>query len=216
MSWFWLPVAGLLAMDRRTAFNFMFSRPLVISVVIGIVGGNMNWCLLGGVFFEIIGLMDLPVGTRVSLDDTFGAFAYSIFTVYTQTPTLESSLLAIIIAFTLIFPVTAAVFFIRWCNKLLLLSAMKNSTAGKEIRLIAAGQALSFLRGVICYAAGTLLLIKTHAFLTTYFEIKHIAMPTVAIIACLIAGYFSGFFHSSLKTKVVFLLAGGVFSWLLL
>ncbi len=77
-----VPLAGLLSMDRLTAFNFMLSRPLVVSALIGAVGGNFLWCLVGGVFFELVGLLDLPVGTHIACEDTFGAFAYSVLAVW--------------------------------------------------------------------------------------------------------------------------------------
>ena len=198
-------------MDRRTAFNFMLSRPVIVAAAIGGICGNFTWCLAGGVLLEIIGLMDLPVGTRISKDDTFAAFAYSYVISGLSEVTPEYCFFILIISYLLMYPVTYTIVFTRWINKILYLSYPR-----KEGMLIFAGQAISFLRGVIVYAGGSVVLnwfIKDTAGKIIIPEINFLWL---VVIFCFVAGYFSGFLHESARMKTILLLLGGAFAWIIL
>ena len=209
--WLLVPMAGLWSMDRSTAFNFMISRPVVVAAVIGALCGNFGWCLFGGVIFEISGLTDLPVGTRISKDDTFGAFVYSYITSMMPEITLDYAIFTALIAYVLVFPATYTIVFIRWINKQLYIRY-----PGREGFLIVSGQVIAFIRGVVVYLGGAVLV--NAVLRATY---GHIMLPGVSMLIivaglALFAGYFSGFLHDSLRVKTALLIAGGVFSWLVL
>jgi PTS system mannose-specific IIC component len=195
-------------MDRTTAFNFVLSRPLVVSFIIGILGGNLEWCLIGGIFFELIGIMDLPVGTRIPSDDTFGAFAYSIVVSQVSGFTLTYALCVIIAAFIIMFPVTYSVYLLRKIN-----CFFQERFPDKEGRLILIGQAFSFLRGVVFYGIGSVLCYFFFILLHSFFP----PLPNFALVVFLaaICGYFMSFFNITVLEKLTFFIAGGVISWLL-
>jgi PTS system mannose-specific IIC component len=201
-------LAGVFAMDRTTAFNFVVSRPLAVSAIIGMAGGNLGWCLMGGVFFELIGIMDLPVGTRIPSDDTFGAFAYSVIAAQAPEFTLTSAMCVIIAAFILMFPVTYSVYLLRGAN-----SFLQRKYPEREGVLILAGQVFSFLRGVIFYGLGAVICYFFFNLFHTYFP----PLPNFVLIVFLaaICGYFMAFFNITLLEKMTLLIAGGVISWVL-
>jgi PTS system mannose-specific IIC component len=201
-------MAGVFAMDRTTAFNFVISRPLVVSSIIGLINGNLEWCLMGGVFFELIGIMDLPVGTRIPSDDTFGAFAYSIIVSFSPSFDLTSALCVIIVTFIVMFPVTYSIYLLRYVN-----AYFQRRYPEMEGRLILIGQILSFTRGVLFYAIGTILCYFTYVL----FHILFPLLPNFILIVFLaaICGYFIGFFNIPIWEKLTLLIIGGVISWAL-
>jgi PTS system mannose-specific IIC component len=196
-------------MDRTTAFNFAISRPLAVSAIVGLVGGNLEWCLLGGVFFELIGLMDLPVGTRIPSDDTFGAFAYSIIAVQAPTFSLTHALCAIIAAFIIMFPVTYSTYLLRWLNAI-----FQKKYPEREGFLILIGQAFSFMRGALFYGLGALICCFFYILCHTFFP----PLPNFVLVAFLasICGYFMAFFNVAAWEKFTLFIIGGVVSWVLL
>lgn len=212
MNWVLLPLSGILSMDRNTAFNFMISRPFFVAALIGGLFGNVQWCILGGIVFEVSGLLDLPVGTRVNRDDTFAAFVYSCVISTLQSVTLEQALLVMLFSYILMYPATSTIFFTRWLNKRLYLKFPQN----KEGLLILAGQAISFIRGVIIYNAGAYIVSAMYNAVNSKLVLPDIPPVVGIIVVCFVGGYFSGLFHNSVKLKAVLLLSGGVLSWLLL
>jgi PTS system mannose-specific IIC component len=195
-------------MDRSTAFNFVLSRPIVVSSIIGLLSGNLEWCLMGGVFFELIGIMDLPVGTRIPSDDTFGAFAYSVIVSFSSAFDLTSALCLIIVAFVIMFPVTYSFYLLRWVNAL-----FQRRYPEIEGRLILVGQIFSFTRGILFYAIGTLLCYSIYSL----FNILFPPLPEFVLIVFLaaICGYFISFFNIPILEKLTLLIMGGVISWTL-
>ena len=214
MTFLWVFCAGFWSMERMNAFMFMLSRPIVVAFLMGAATGRLGWCIIGGIFFEIIGLNDIPVGTRIPVDDTFGAFAYCFIIAYTgHTLSLEIALLALIASFLFMLPISLSAILVRWLNKLLYRSYMGK---GQEGHLIFWGQALSFMRGVLFYSLGTLcaffLFEATYNIMTP----KTVTMSTLLVLGSLISGYFLGFFHTKLPAKFALFSLGGVLSWLLI
>ncbi|MDR2400604.1 MAG: PTS sugar transporter subunit IIC [Deferribacteraceae bacterium] len=201
-------LAGIFAMDRTTAFNFAISRPFAVSAIIGLMCGNLEWCLIGGVFFELIGLMDLPVGTRIPSDDTFGAFAYSLVAAQAGTITLTQALCIIIAAFIIMFPVTYSAYLLRRIN-----ASFQDKYPDREGLLILIGQIFSFLRGVLFYGIGAALCYFFYAVFHTFFP----PLPNFVLIVFLaaICGYFMAYFNIIIWEKLILFVAGGVISWLL-
>lgn len=214
MSFMLIPFAGLLSMDRLTAFNFVFSRPLVVSAIIGSLGGNLSWCILGGLFFELLGLLDLPVGTRISSDDTFGAFAYSVLAVAVPLQSVTYALTAVVICFVVMFPVTWTTLFLRHINGVLYKHYRKSGAENFEGWLIFCGQIMAFMRGVIFYTLGTAVCAGLYLAVIRFIP-QSVPSFTVIIPLTILCGYFSGFFHAGFLLKIMLFACGGIFSWLI-
>lgn len=207
----WIPVAGFWAMERVVAINFLLSRPVVVASVIGLVTGNIKICLLGGVFFEIMGLMDVPVGTKIPKDDTFASFSYCITMSYGNfNAPVEAALFCIVVSYLVMFPVSAGAVFIRWVNKKLYEIYKDELVEGKLIFL---GVALSFVMGAVIYSAGTFVVAGLHSLVLSMIKLLHVSIPVLTVLLSLLFGYFSGFFQIRYKEKFIILLLGGLFSW---
>ncbi len=76
---FFILVCGFLYLDRVSAFQMMIHRPLVVSVIAGLLFGRITECATLGVLLEMLWISKLPVGAAVPPDDTgaaiFGSFA---------------------------------------------------------------------------------------------------------------------------------------------
>ena len=70
--------SGFISVDRLAGLNIMLSRPIVVSGIIGIVFGDIYAALMMGLIFEFIGMLEVPVGTTITHDDTFGGYASSL------------------------------------------------------------------------------------------------------------------------------------------
>ncbi|MDR2870428.1 MAG: hypothetical protein LBV04_08265 [Deferribacteraceae bacterium] len=206
-----IPLAGLWSMDRSTAFNFMISRPLVVAAVIGGISGNFIWCFAGGILFEIIGLMDMPVGTRISRDSTFAAFVFAYVIAHLPVVTTEYCFFTLIIAYVLVFPATYSIVFTRWINK-----KLYQRSPHRESFLIWTGQAIAFARGVIVYAGGAVLISWLIEYAAGRLIVPSVSFLWLVIFFCFLAGYFSGFLTASMRLKIALLLLGGAFAWLIL
>jgi PTS system mannose-specific IIC component len=68
-------VGGVLHLDRTAAFQFLISRPLVSSVVTGLLFGDAATGLLIGMVLELLWLGIQPLGTVLPPDDTIVAVA---------------------------------------------------------------------------------------------------------------------------------------------
>lgn len=64
-------IGSLLWMDREYALQIQISRPVVISVILGLILGNIHISLMIGVSLEIIGLYAPPVGGYLPYDENF-------------------------------------------------------------------------------------------------------------------------------------------------
>jgi PTS system mannose-specific IIC component len=204
-------LAGLWSMDRSTAFNFMISRPVVVSATIGALCGNFSWCIMGGMLFEIVGLMDLPMGTRISKDDTFGAFFYAYVIANMPTVTVGYSVFIMVIAYLLIYPSTYSIVFTRWLNK-----KLYQHMPAQEGFLIWSGQAISFVRGVVVYLGVAVLASYFVNHSAGLLVLPHVGFLVLVALFCFFTGYFAGFFTATVRLKIGLLLLGGAFAWLIL
>ncbi len=68
-------VGGLLHLDRTAAFQFLISRPLVSSTVMGLLLGDLRTGLLIGMVLELLWIGMQPLGTALPPDDTIVAVA---------------------------------------------------------------------------------------------------------------------------------------------
>lgn len=69
-------LGGVLSLDRTAAFQFMVSRPMVVSTIIGLLFKDLTTGLLIGVLIELLWMGELPIGASLPPDET--AFAIMV------------------------------------------------------------------------------------------------------------------------------------------
>ena len=147
--------SGAISVDRLAGFNIMLSRPIIVSGVIGIVFGNIYAALMMGLIFEFIGMLEVPVGTTITHDDTFGGYASSLAMVLgVANEDAINILVAIFITSLLMYPVTFSDKVFRNINKYLVKKSINQNATDNENRLILLGVILAFIRGILVYNIG--------------------------------------------------------------
>ena len=63
-------VGSGLSLDRKVAFQFMVSRPIVVAPIIGLLLGNPSGGLSAGILFELLYIGDLPIGGYLPSHET--------------------------------------------------------------------------------------------------------------------------------------------------
>lgn len=66
-------LGGLIGLDRTAAGQFMISQPIVAAPFMGWVLGDTAAGMVIGAAFELIWVLDIPIGTFVPADSTIGA-----------------------------------------------------------------------------------------------------------------------------------------------
>lgn len=66
-------IGSLIWLDRVFVFQFMISRPIIVSPILGLIMGNMYIGLLIGASLELLWLNAPPVGAYLPNDDSFCA-----------------------------------------------------------------------------------------------------------------------------------------------
>jgi hypothetical protein len=102
---------------------------------------------------------------------------------------------------------------VRWVNKKLY---QKLKCADQEGRLIFMGQAVSFLRGVIFYTLGSLVVMWLCFAILHFAELRPVHPPVIVAVGALMAGYLMGFFHTSRYFKATLFAMGALTAWVLL
>ncbi len=185
--------SGFISVDRFAGLNIMISRPIIVSGIIGIVFNDIYAALMIGLIFEFIGMLEVPVGTTIVHDDSFGGYAgASAVLIGYVSPDAFNILTVIFIVSLLIYPVTLSDKWFREINRYLVQKSVVNNKAGNENELIALGIFLAFVRGVIVYNAG-LIIVLIFINIMNNFEIyfTDLYKPVVALI--IIAAFMSGY-----------------------
>lgn len=207
--------AGLISVDRFAAFNFMLSRPIVIGFVLSIIFNNHYECFYIGMVFEAVGLIDVPFGTRIPKEDSFGAFAACMLFILLPINHSDEFILGFLLTIVLMFPVTFSTLFVRNINKNLLLRQQKRGRV-KPGQLLVIGFAVAFLRGVIVYGLGTLLLYSLYNFLHGHLESNFKLLLFVLMVFTFLAGYILRFLTVKSTVKYFVFAAGLLFGWVML
>lgn len=63
-------VGSGLSLDRKVAFQFMVSRPIIVAPIVGILLGNPSGGLSAGILFELLYIGDLPIGGYLPSHET--------------------------------------------------------------------------------------------------------------------------------------------------
>ncbi len=209
--------SGFISVDRFAGLNIMISRPIIVSGIIGIVFNDIYAALMIGLIFEFIGMLEVPVGTTIVHDDSFGGYAgASTVLIGYVSPDAFNILTVIFIVSLLIYPVTLSDKWFREINRYLVQKSVVNNKAGNENELIALGIFLAFVRGVIVYNAG-LIIVLIFINIMNNFEIyfTDLYKPVVAliIIAAFMSGYLLRFLIINRIYKVLLLALGIAAGW---
>jgi len=207
--------AGLISVDRFAAFNFMISRPIVISFVMSMIFFNHYECFYIGLVFEAVGLIDVPFGTRIPKEDSFGAFAACMLFAILPITHTDEFILGFLLTIMLMFPVTFTSQATRAINKHLFL---KQQARGK-IRpgmLLISGVVVAFLRGVIVYGIGTVLLYALYQFLHGHLDSDFKLLLFVLMVFTFLSGYILRFLSVRSSIKYVVFAAGLFIGWIVL
>lgn len=200
----------------------MISRPIVASGIIGILFGNITYALMAGIVFEFIGMLEVPVGTTVTHDDTFGGYAASVLIASNAIPMSAISVLACIFVTSLImYPVTESDKIYRKINKYLLDKNIKNNESGGESRLIFIGIIIAFVRGAVFYNAGLFAVLFLVKIIGNIENMENSALydePVIAltIIAMFMGGYLLRFLTVNNIYKILLLTSGMIAGWFII
>ena len=207
--------SGLISADRFAAFNMMLSRPLVVSLVLGLLFGNSLECFFVGIIFEAIGLVDVPFGTRVPKEDSFGAFAgcsLLYFLPHTHEPNYVLLFLLILL---MMYPVTLSLHITRAVNKKLYLRQQKSGRI-YPLRLLVTGFCFSYARGVVVYTLGTFIIFHVYTFLhgSRNTDINFYLFSLMAF--AFLSGYVLRFLSAKTYLKYAAFMLGLLIGWVML
>ncbi len=210
-------LSGLASLDRLAGMNVMLSRPFVVAGIVGYTFDNLGICLFIGILFEFMGMLEVPVGTTVANDDTFGGYAASLLVATGAASHNAVSLLFCVCATVIMmYPVTLSDKYCRSFNRWLIDQSIKNNRSDFESRLISYGLIVSFLRGVVVYNAAAAVI---WCFLYLVDKMHNTSYPpymSLILLAIFMGGYLVRFFSVNTLFKVGLLAGGMVFGWLAL
>ena len=201
-------LSGLISADRFVAFNIMISRPMALSIIVGLLTGKVQECFYIGLIFELIGIIDVPVGTRIPKDDTFASYTACLLVSYVTPPNAAGYALAVLLTLLIMVPVTYSCQIGRRLNKKFYLREIQKPEFNTG-KLIAAGFTVAFVRWVVLYNAGALATIFLYSELATYLEHFHSYYYFITFIVIFLSGYLLRFLSVRSVLKYA-LFAGGV------
>lgn len=209
--------SGFISIDRLAGLNIMLSRPIIVSGIIGIVFNDIYIALMIGLIFEFIGMLEVPVGTTITHDDTFGGYASSLAMVLGIINLDAINILAaILITSLLMYPVTYSDKVFRNINRYLVNKSIMKDIRNNENKLIALGIILAFLRGVIVYNIGLFIIyLFMKYFSLIKLDISNLYDPLLALtlIATFMGGYLLRFLIINRLHKVILLCLGLLAGW---
>jgi len=180
--------AGVVSVDRFAALNLMLSRPIVVAFVMGLIFGNQAECFYIGLVFEAIGIIDVPFGTRIPKEDSFGAFAACALFAVLPIEHSDEYVLGFILATLFMFPVTYTCTISRSINKHLYLNQLKRERVSTGF-LLSAGVMVAFIRGVVVYSGGTFLVYVLYNFTQGHLESQSNLFLFVLMVFTFLSGY---------------------------
>jgi len=203
-------------MDRFAAFNLGLSRPIVVSLIIGLLFGHVESCLLIGILSEMIGIVDVPVGTRIPKDDSFIAYAASLLSVLDVLDGLTTYSLGFLLVLVAMVPVTLSCGICRKINKKDLMKHKKSSKGIRSDSLIIRGLTVAFIRGLLVYNIAFMLIYFVMSFLSNVLPIEHNLSSFVGLIVMFLAGFLIRFLSGSTIIKYSLFACGFVLGWVYL
>jgi len=139
-----------------------------------------------GILYEIYGVIDIPVGTHIPRDDSFATYSSSIAVAFGSVYNSLDFLLTVLLSLVLMHFATLADGYTRKINRVLYNKIEKYKTF-KSNYLISVGIALTFLKGVIVYNLGAIVLITLLKFvpIETDYNIGLYACLLVTVVAAI-------------------------------
>lgn len=209
-------ISGFASVDRNAALNIMLSRPVVLSTIIGLLFGNVEMCFMVGVLFELIGLVDVPVGTHVPRDDTFAVYALSLLIGFDQITSVSDILFSLLLIIIFIYPVTFSEKLIRKFNQMLYLKQKKLGILSDKLEsLLLRGIVISFMRGVIVYNICFLLIAFLLTQLNDYVIINGDHKKYLYFSIIFLSGFLLRFLSFKSIFKYIVFLTGIFIGWLI-
>ena len=194
----------------------MISRPLIIATIIGMMFGQIFYCFTVGALFEIIGLIDVPVGTHIPRDDTFAAYSASLLIGLNIINTASDLLIAILLIILFTYPVTFTEKLLRKFNQMYFIRYRKRKHSSDISPLIYRGILLSFVRGIIVYNLTFLIIEYLITQLQNLLELNGNIYKAIFLLIVFCAGYLVRFLNFKSIYKYLALLAGLFIGWLFL
>ena len=212
--------SGFISIDRFAGLNMMISRPIIVAGIIGIVFNNIYAALMIGLIFEFIGMLEVPVGTTIVHDDSFGGYAgaSAMFLGYIN-PDAVNILAAIFIISLLMYPVTLSDKGFREINRYLFKKSIVNNQTGNENKLIVLGIFLAFIRGVVVYNAALIIVLVFMSIISNFelnFTNLYELVVALTIIAIFMFGYLLRYLIINRLYKVLLLALGFAAGWLII
>ena len=209
--------SGFISIDRFAGLNIMISRPIIVAGIIGIVFNNIYAALMIGLIFEFIGMLEVPVGTIIAHDDTFGGYAgaSAVLLGYVNSDAVNI-LAAIFIISLLMYPVTLSDKWFREINRYLVNKSVVNNQTGNESRLIVLGIFLAFIRGVVVYNAALIIVLvfmRIMSNIELHFTNLYEPVVALSIIATFMSGYLLRYLIINRLYKVLLLALGVAAGW---
>jgi len=212
-------LSGLISVDRNSALNIMISRPIFISMLIGIMFGNFYVLLLVGILFELIGLIDLPVGTHIPRDDSFMTYVTCLVFSHVNVDNIFKVFLLLLLVVVFSYPATFTESIVRKLNQGLYL---KNRLKGYRFpitKVITWGIMISYFRGVIVYNILFFLLYYI------YIQVINIKLNFIfneniteylILLICFVSGYLIRFLNLKSIIKYLVFIFGVMSAWYLI
>lgn len=209
--------SGFISIDRFAGLNIMISRPIIVAGIIGIVFNNIYAALMIGLIFEFIGMLEVPVGTIIAHDDTFGGYAgaSAVLLGYVNSDAVNI-LAAIFIISLLMYPVTLSDKWFREINRYLVNKSVVNNQTGNENKLIVLGIFLAFIRGVVVYNAALIIVLvfmRIMSNIELHFTNLYEPVVALSIIAIFMSGYLLRYLIINRLYKVLLLALGVAAGW---
>lgn len=209
--------SGFISIDRFAGLNIMISRPIIVAGIIGIVFNNIYAALMIGLIFEFIGMLEVPVGTIIAHDDTFGGYAgaSAVLLGYVNSDAVNI-LAAIFIISLLMYPVTLSDKWFREINRYLVNKSVVNNQTGNENKLIVLGIFLAFIRGVVVYNAALIIVLvfmRIMSNIELHFTNLYEPVVALSIIATFMSGYLLRYLIINRLYKVLLLALGVAAGW---
>ncbi|MGA1861588.1 hypothetical protein OWM07_01685 [Deferribacter thermophilus] len=212
-------LSGLISVDRNSALNIMISRPIFISMLIGIMFDNFYLLLLVGILFELIGLIDLPVGTHIPRDDSFMTYVTCLVFSHVNVDNIFKVFLLLLLVVVFSYPATFTESIVRKLNQGLYL---KNRLKGYRFpitKVITWGIMISYFRGVIVYNILFFLLYYI------YIQVINIKLNFIfneniteylILLICFVSGYLIRFLNLKSIIKYLVFIFGVMSAWYLI
>jgi|Wag4MinimDraft_13_1082653.scaffolds.fasta_scaffold00007_18 PTS system mannose-specific IIC component len=209
-------ISGISSVDRNAALHMMFSRPLVLSTIVGLLFGNVYLCFLSGLLIELFGNIDVPVGTKVSKDDTFMSYTMAVLISFDVVQVLSDYLLALLVVIIFVFPVTYVDVLTRKWNQHLLMRYLKYNLYKSPFSIIWKGIMIAFLKGVVLYNLFCLVTMFIVVQIESYMSIEGNITAYIFLMSSFLAGYLMRFLSFKSIHKYVIFVMGLVLGWLVI